>query len=283
MACSFCSIPRIRGPYRSRPIASIVKEAETYREMGFSELNLISQNSSYFGKDIARKQLLPDLLQAISRIGFPWVRVFYLMPEEVTDEIVESFALPSVIPYFDLPFQHVSPVVLKAMKRGGSFQRNLELIERIRKRYDQPVIRSTFITGFPGEGEREFEELLRFARTSGIERIGVFRFSAEEGTEAFSLKSQIAEAISEKRKTILMNVSDQNLKKYNRSLVHSEQEFLPLGPWKNDSTIGRIRTQSPEIDGLTEVNRKFDDSYKIFRIRITRFQNEMLYGEKIGD
>ena len=281
MACSFCSIPRIRGPYRSRPIVSIVKEAEKYRRMGFSELNLISQNSSYFGKDTAKEQLLPDLLQAISRIGFPWVRVFYLMPEEVTDEIVESFALPSVIPYFDLPFQHVSAAILKAMKRGGSFQRNLELIERIRNRFNHPVIRSTFITGFPGEGENEFRELIRFARTSRIERIGVFRFSAEEGTEAFSMKNQIDAVTSEKRKNLLMNVSDQNLKKYNRSLLHSEQEFLPLGPWKNDSTIGRIRTQAPEIDGLTEVNRKFDDSFQIFRIRITRFQNEMLFGEKI--
>lgn len=283
MACSFCSIPRIRGPYRSRPIASIMTEAEKYRAMGFSELNLISQNSSYFGKDIAQKQLLPDLLQAISSIGFPWVRVFYLMPEEVTDEIVESFDLPSIIPYFDLPFQHVSPVVLKAMKRGGSFQKNMELIERIRKRFNHPVIRSTFITGFPGEGEKEFQELLKFARTSKIERIGVFRFSAEEETAAFSMKNQIAASTSKKRENILMDVSDQNLKRYNRILVDSEQEFLPLGPWKNDSTIGRIKTQSPEIDGLTEVNRKFDDSYQIFRIRITRFQNEMLYGERLRD
>jgi ribosomal protein S12 methylthiotransferase len=249
--------------------------------MGFSELNLISQNSSYFGKDTAQQQLLPELLQAISRIGFPWVRVFYLMPEEVTDEIVESFALPSMIPYFDLPFQHVSPVILKAMKRGGSFRRNLDLIERIRKRFNHPVIRSTFITGFPGEGEKEFRELLRFARTSKIERIGVFRFSAEEGTEAFSMKNRIDDATSEKRENLLMNISDQNLKEYNRSLVDSEQEFLPLGPWKNDSTIGRIKAQSPEIDGLTEVNRKFDDSFQIFRIRITRFQNEMLFGERI--
>ena len=95
------------------------------------------------------------------------------------------------------------------------------------------------------------------------------------------MKNQIDAVTSEKRKNLLMNVSDQNLKKYNRSLLHSEQEFLPLGPWKNDSTIGRIRTQAPEIDGLTEVNRKFDDSFQIFRIRITRFQNEMLFGEKI--
>ena len=104
MTCGFCSIPRIRGPYRSRPIASIVKEAKRFRTMGFSELNLISQNSSHYGKDRGKKQLLPELLQAISRIGFPWVRVFYMMPEEVNDEILESFAFPSIIPYFDLPF-----------------------------------------------------------------------------------------------------------------------------------------------------------------------------------
>lgn len=282
MTCSFCSIPRIRGHYRSRPIASIVKEAEKFRGMGFSELNLISQNSSYYGKDTEKKQLLPELLQAISQIGFPWVRVFYMMPEEVNDEILESFAFPSIIPYFDLPFQHVSPVVLKAMKRGGGFQKNLELISRIRRRFNDSVIRSTFITGFPGEGEREFGELLRFARMSGIERIGVFGFSAEEGTEAFTLRKQADPAVGEKRKVRLMDVSDKNLRKYNQRLVNTEQDFLPLGPWKTDSTIGRIKSQAPEVDGLTEVNRKFDDSFQIYRIRITRFQNEMLFGERTG-
>lgn len=280
MTCSFCSIPRIRGPYRSRPIASIVKEAEKFRARGFSELNLISQNSSYYGKDTEKKQLLPELLQAVSKIGFPWVRVFYMMPEEVNDEILESFAFPSILPYFDLPFQHASKVVLKAMKRGGGFEKNLELIHRIRSRFNDAVIRSTFITGFPGEGEKEFGELLRFARKSGIERIGAFVFSAEEGTAAFTLPNRADPAAGEKRKVRLMDVSDENLKKYNQSLVNTEQDFLPLGPWKADSTIGRIKSQAPEIDGLTEVNRKFDDSFQMYRIRIIRFQNEMLFGER---
>ena len=168
------------------------------------------------------------------------------------------------------------------MKRGGGFEKNLELIGRIRRRYNDAVIRSTFIAGFPGEGEKEFGELLRFARKSGIERIGAFVFSAEEGTAAFTLPNRVDPATGEKRKTRLMDVSDENLKKFNQSLVNTEQDFLPLGPWKADSTIGRIKSQAPEIDGLTEVNRKFDDSFQMYQIRITRFQNEMLFGERTG-
>ena len=158
MKCSFCAIPQIRGPYRSREINSIVKEAEKYKKMGFQELNLISQNSTYFGKDRSEKSRLPQLLEELSKINFNSVRVLYLMPEEVTDEIIDAFSYPSVIPYFDLPFQHVSEKILKLMNRGGGLEKNAQLIKKIRSKFKDAVIRSSFIVGFPGETEADFRQ-----------------------------------------------------------------------------------------------------------------------------
>lgn len=280
MTCSFCSIPSIRGPYRSREIASIIEEAKHYQAMGFQELNLISQNSTYFGKDRAKKSELPLLLQELSSLGFFAIRVLYLMPEEITTEIINGFLHPSILPYFDLPFQHVSEPVLKRMNRHGSVKKNMELIETIRKKIPGAVIRSSFIVGFPGETEADFHELLRFAEDAAIERIGVFGYSDEENTPAFALSEKIPDAIIGSREELLMDVSDKNMEKYNSSLLQTRQDFLPLGPWDNGATIGRIFSQAPDADGLTRVNVPFNDEYTIYPVTITGFENELIYGEK---
>lgn len=281
MKCSFCAIPQIRGPYRSREIESIVKEAENYKNMGFSEINLISQNSTYFGKDRNSKSELPLLLRELSKLNLEGIRVLYLMPEEVTDEIIDAFSYPSVIPYFDLPFQHVSKDVLKRMNRGGGVDTNTDLIMKIRKKYKNAVIRSSFIVGFPGETEAEFKELKSFAKKMGMERIGVFGYSEEENTPAFDLKDKIEPEIITERVEQLMDISDINMEKYNEKLVGTIQDFLPLGPWDNNGTIGRIKSQAPDTDGLTVVELPFEDDYTGYRITITGFQHELLYGEKI--
>ncbi len=284
MTCSFCAIPQIRGPFRSRSIESIMKEAEKYKKMGFQEINLISQNSTYFGKDRGTKSQLPELLKEISTLGLNAVRVLYLMPEEVTDEIIDGFSPPSILPYFDLPFQHVAPNVLKRMNRSGGSKKNSEMIKKIRAKYPDAVIRSTFIVGFPGETESNYEELKAFAKVSRIERFGVFAYSDEENTEAFNLKDKLEPNVAELRKELLMDISDENIKKYNEKLVDTTQDFLPLGPcpWDGNSTIGRITSQAPETDGLTQVaDIPFNDDYRMYTIRITGFQNEMIYGESI--
>jgi len=281
MKCSFCAIPQIRGPYRSREIGSIVEEAGKYKDMGFQELNLVSQDSTYFGKDKPGKSLLPQLLEALAKINFNSVRVLYLMPEEVTDEIIDAFSYPSIIPYFDLPFQHVSPRILELMKRSGGLEKNAQLIKKIRSKFKDAVIRSSFIVGFPGETEKDFRQLLEFARMSQIERIGVFGFSEEENTEAFDLPGKVPPEIIEERKELLMNVSDENIEKYNQKLVDTMQDFLPLGSWDNYSTIGRIKSQAPDTDGLTRVNIPFTENYTMYRVNVTGFEHEMLYGVKI--
>lgn len=281
MPCSFCAIPQIRGSYRSRNIISLIKEAENYKKMGFEEINLISQNSTYFGKESGSESKLPELLKELSILGFKWIRILYLMPEEVNDKIIRAFNHPAVLPYFDLPFQHVASGILKKMKRGGGTKRNLELIDKIRKHFENAVIRSTFIAGFPGESETDFEELARFAKNSGIERIGVFGYSPEEKTKAFLLKNRVIPEVIEDRKRIIMDISDHNLQLYNNLILNSIQEFIPLGPWENYSTIGRIASQAPEVDGLTQVKETYDEADKIYPIKITGFKNELLFGEKI--
>ncbi len=280
MKCAFCSIPSIRGKFRSRDLTSIIKEAESYKERGFKEINLISQNSTYFGKDKNKASQFPELLKEFSNIGFDWVRVLYLMPEDVNDRMIEAFDHPSILPYFDLPFQHVSDNVLKKMYRGKGIYNNSELIKKIRERFDNPVIRSSFIVGFPGETVTDFEELKTFIEEQSIERVGVFGYSDEENTAAFDLQEKIDPVLIEERKEIILDISDNNLEKYNKSILKKEMSFLPLGPWDNNTTIGRISSQSPETDGLTKVNTPFTEDYSPYKIRISGFEHELVSGEK---
>ncbi len=283
MQCSFCAIPQIRGPYRSRSISSIIKEAEEYRKMGFQELNLISQNSTYFGKDRGSKSELPDLLREISQLDFPAVRVLYLMPEEVTEEIIGGFAHPSIVPYFDLPFQHVAAGVLKKMNRSGAGEKNLKMIQRIRDHFPGAVIRSSFIVGFPGETRKDFEELAAFARVARIERFGVFAYSDEENTQAFDIKKKAAPSTIQRRLDALMDISDENVEAHNSELAGTTQVFLPLGPcpWDPNSTVGRILPQAPDTDGLTQIKVPFEDKYGAYTVKITGYQQELLTGERL--
>jgi ribosomal protein S12 methylthiotransferase len=270
----------IRGPYRSRPLVSILKEAEHLKKQGIEELNLISQNSTYFGKDRCQQSQLPDLLKEISGLGFRWLRVLYLMPEEVTDEILASFAKPSILPYFDLPFQHVSARILKKMRRGGNCKKNMQLVQKIRNMFPKAILRSSFIVGFPGEEENDFKQLLEFVAETAIERVGVFGFSLEENTASCKLPQRKKPHTIETRKNCLLDISDKNLQKYNQALIGQIVDFLPLAPWTLGSTIGRISSQAPEVDGHCEVQVKFTDTHKLFPVKITGFQNEMLFGEK---
>lgn len=279
MACSFCAIPQIRGPFRSRTIPSIVREAVALKKRGVEELNLISQNSTYFGKDRGPKSQLPALLKELSGLGFPWLRVLYLMPEEVTPEILDGFDHPTVLPYFDLPFQHVAASVLKKMNRGGNYQKNLRLVRDIRERFPGAVLRSTFIVGFPGESAADFEQLLDFAEESGLERIGAFVYSPEENTASFDLPKRTRPRTGAERKRLLLDISERNLRKFNKSLAGKTFAYLPLAPWTSRSTIGRIWAQAPEVDGHCEVKKVFAENQPLFAVRISGCKGEMLYGE----
>lgn len=280
MKCAFCSIPSIRGKFRSRDLKSLIKEAEDFKNRGFNEINLISQNSTYFGKDREKISQFPELLKEISGIGFDWVRVLYLMPEDVNDNMINAFDNPSILPYFDLPFQHVSENILKKMYRGNGVYKNSELIKKIRDQFDDAVIRSSFIVGFPGEQESDFKELTAFVNENKIERVGVFGYSDEENTKAFDLKGKIDPELIEERKEKILDISDNNLSIYNKSILQTEMSFLPLGPWDNNTTIGRVSSQSPETDGLTKVNTPFANDYSPYKINVTGHEHELIFGEK---
>jgi len=281
MKCSFCAIPKIRGQFRSRTVDSILKEAETLQKKGFKEINLISQNSTHFGRDRNSKSELPLLLKEISKLGIEWVRVLYLMPEEVNDDILKGFDNPAILPYFDLPFQHISESILKRMNRNGNYKTHLSLIKKIRESFNNPIIRSTFIVGFPGETKDEFKILEDFAKESEIERIGVFGFSPEEDTEAFEMKDTVSPEIIEERKELLMDISDNNIAKYNKKIIKKEFNFIPQGPcpWDSEKSIGRISSQAPEVDGVTISNKKFDEDFDIYKIKITKGEFDTLYGK----
>jgi ribosomal protein S12 methylthiotransferase len=154
------------------------------------------------------------------------------------------------------------------------------LVQKIRNMYPEAVLRSTFIVGFPGESEDDFKQLLEFAAVAAIERIGVFGFSLEENTASCKLPQRKKPQTIENRKNCLLDVSDKNLKNYNQRLIGQTMDFIPLAPWTNDSTIGRISSQAPEVDGHCEIRKKFTGTFKMFSIKITKFQNEMLFGEK---
>jgi len=281
MNCSFCAIPAIRGAYRSREAESVVREAAAMRERGVAELVLISQNSTHFGRDLTPPSQLPGLLQALSTLGFDWIRVLYLMPEEVSEEVLAGFSHPGVLPYFDLPFQHVVPTLLRRMHRRGDAESFARLISSIRRSFPEAVIRSTFITGFPGETEDAFRQLCEFARESRIERIGAFAFSPEEGTPAFDLDNQVAPEDAQNRREELMDISDANLEAYNRRILETAQWFLPGGPspWERGTTLGRIASQAPEVDGLTEIHADIPMTSAPVRVRISSFRQNILQGE----
>ncbi len=203
------------------------------------------------------------------------------MPEDVTDDMIKAFDHPSILPYFDLPFQHVADNVLKKMYRGKGIYKNSELIDKIRSRFEKAVIRSSFIVGFPGETQSDFEELRSFTEDQKIERLGVFGYSDEENTVAFDLQEKVDPGLIEERKEIILDISDKNLDIYNQSIIGKELSFLPLGPWDNNTTIGRISSQSPETDGLTKIKTPFTEEYAPYKIRVTGFDHELVQGEKI--
>lgn len=279
MGCSFCAIPSIRGPYRSRTVESLVREAGKMADRGVQELNVISQNSSYFGRDRPRGPCLDSLLEELSRLDIPWIRVLYLMPEEMSAPLIEAFGHDRILPYFDLPFQHVAPGILDSMNRRGDIKEKYRLIENIRGRFDHAVIRSAFIVGYPGESRQDFSELVAFARETRIERIGVFGYSDEDGTPAFGLSDKISPEEIQERKEKLMDVSDDNMADYNRSLIGGKMDFIPQGPspWKAENHLGRVSSQAPQVDGFTELIGEKEPGSAIIPVRIVDFKNEILY------
>jgi len=251
--CSFCAIPSIRGRHRSKPLKELLKEARYLAQRGVKELCVVSQDTTYYGRDLKGESLVKLLTELEKIEGIKWIRLLYLYPTEVGDELI-SFVKDSekVVPYFDLPLQHVSDSLLRSMRRGydGKFAR--KLVEKILKEVPGAVIRSAFIVGYPGEGEKEFKELLSFVEEGYFHWLGVFTYSPEEGTPAFSLGDPVPKEVKEERKEVLLSAQQPVTFEKNKAFLGKELEVLVEGYDEELGfvPVGRAYLHAPEVDGL---------------------------------
>ena len=254
--CAFCIIPHLRGNQRSRPIESIVAEAQQLAAQGVQELVLISQISTNYGLDLAGKPQLAELLRALGEVEIPWVRVHYAYPTGLTSEVLAAYReVPNVLPYLDLPLQHSHPEVLRAMNRPWQADVTAGVLGRIREQLSDAVLRTTFIVGFPGETEEHFQHLLDFVAEQRFDHVGVFTFSAEEGTPAAELPDQVPHGIALERKDRLMALQQPIAAALNAAWVGKVVDVLI--EQENPSSgemLGRCARFAPEVDGEVRVS-----------------------------
>src|SRR5215210_3942489 len=256
--CAFCFIPQMRGHFRSRRFGSVVAEAKQLAAQGVKELILVAQDSSRYGEDLGERDALAHLMRELCRLdGVEWVRVMYTYPTHISDAFLDVLASePKAVKYLDMPLQHASGNVLKLMRRGGTRASLERLIKRIRDRVPGIAIRTTFITGFPGETEEDFEELLAFVRNVEFDRVGVFTYSDEEGTPAFELPDKVDARTAVRRRARLMKEQARISRKRNRARLGSVERVLFEGAAKETELLwqGRLETQAADIDGCVLIN-----------------------------
>lgn len=250
--CGYCIIPKLRGPYRSREMDALLAEAKALADAGVKELIVIAQDITKYGMDLPEhKRLLPELLRELCKLDFTWVRLHYLYPDQITDELVDVIASePKIVKYLDIPLQHVSKRILRAMHRPGDGAEFAALIADLRQRIPGLVLRTSLIVGLPGETEEEFAELCRFLQETQIERVGVFEFSPEEGTEAAELPDQIDAEVKANRRLIVEELQSGVLDDYNTSRHGETMDVLCEGfDDEQQLWFGRTYADSVEVDG----------------------------------
>src|SRR6476659_8384381 len=256
--CAFCFIPQMRGHFRSRRFGSIIAEAHQLAEEGVKELILVAQDSSRYGEDLGKPDALARLLRELSHVdGIEWVRVMYTYPTHISDAFLDVLAgEPKAVKYLDMPLQHASQNVLKLMKRGGNRGSLERLIDRVRARVPNIAVRTTFITGFPGETDEDFNELMTFIKNVEFDRVGVFTYSDEEGTPAFDLPDKIDPKIAKQRRARLMKAQSKISKRNHKRRIGEVVRVLFEGESKESELLwqGRMETQAPDIDGCVLIN-----------------------------
>ncbi|MEF8738204.1 MAG: 30S ribosomal protein S12 methylthiotransferase RimO [Candidatus Accumulibacter necessarius] len=290
-SCTFCIIPSMRGPLVSRPIGDVLQEARTLAESGVRELLVISQDTSAYGVDLKYRTgfvggrplrtRLRELCEALGELGI-WVRLHYVYPYPSVDALVPLMAEGRILPYLDVPFQHASPRILKAMKRPASAEDNLERLRAWRAVCPEITVRSTFITGFPGETEAEFEELLTFIAEARLDRVGCFAYSAVDGAAANALPDPVPEEVREERRQRLMALQEDISAELLAAKIGREIEVL-VDEVDEEGTIARSSADAPEIDGLVFVNGHFDaEPGDFLRVRVVDADEHDLYAEVAG-
>jgi len=286
--CAYCVIPSIRGPYRSTPIEKLVREAEGLAAEGCKELVLIAQDVTWYGKDLYGSFALPELLSAIlaseAASSIEWIRLLYCYAERVNDDLIKVMTEePRILKYIDLPLQHVNDKILKNMRRVGTGKEIRETIKRLRAAMPDIAIRTTFITGLPGETEEDFEELYNFAEEARFDRLGVFVYSPEEGTDAALMPDQVGRETATERRDALMRLGQTISLERNEKLVGTIQEVL-ADAREEDAWIGRTRADAPEIDDaviFTAPGTNCDIIGTIVRVKITDAMDYDVIGELV--
>ena len=287
--CTYCIIPMLRGKYRSRPKESILQDARDLADAGVKEVMLVAQDITKYGTDFPGSYRLPELLKDLVQIdGIEWIRLLYCYPEDITDELIEVMAQEKkILPYIDMPIQHCSNTVLKRMNRKHTGQMLRDLLEKLRKRIPGIALRTTLITGFPGETEQEFEEMLAFVEEARFDRLGVFAYSKEEGTAAARMKDQVPEEVKEYRKDRLMELQRGISEERSAEFVGLEMDALIEGRIPGEETedgqyvySARTYRDAPDIDGFLFVtsDREFS-SGTIVRCLVTGSYEYDLIGE----
>jgi ribosomal protein S12 methylthiotransferase len=253
--CTFCAIPKMRGKHVTKPIEMVVAEARELAADGVRELNLVAQDTTYYGLDLYGKVRLVELLRELEKIdGIDWIRLMYLYPIHFTDELIDTIAnSPKIIPYLDLPLQHINDTVLKRMQRRVNRGQTVELLEKLRTQIDNVVIRTTFIVGFPGETDDQFAELCDFVEKARFERLGVFTYSLEPGTPATKLDGHLPETVKTERREALMAIQQPVAFEHAESLIGYELDVLIDEPAEEGGFVGRTFADAPEIDGCVRV------------------------------
>lgn len=252
--CSYCAIPMIRGRFRSRPMENIVEECKHFASKGVEELIIIAQDTTRYGEDLYGKHMIAELLKQICAIdGIRWVRILYAYPERIDDDLLDVIASEEkMCKYLDMPLQHCSPKVLKAMKRKASNSAELlAMIKHIREKVPGISLRTTLLTGFPGESENDFELLCKFVKAAKFDRLGCFAYSREEGTASYDMPNQIDEETKERRAEVIMQIQSDVSKSIMKKKIGKIVEVVVEGyDNKNKVFIGRSSQDAPEIDGL---------------------------------
>ena len=286
--CAFCAIPLIRGKQVSRPVEDIKAEVELLAKKGVKEINLIAQDTTNYGRDLYGKVKLCDLLRELVKVKkIHWIRILYSYPQSFTDELIELIAAePKICNYVDLPLQHAADTVLKRMHRPDTRAQIETLLKKLREKIPGVSIRSTFIVGYPGETDAEFEELKNFLQEQRLDKVGVFVYSPEEDTPAFSMENQISEEVAQERYHELMSVQSLISQEVNESLRGKEFEVLIEGRDAEVAEVveGRSYREAPEVDGQIYIENDYkSNAGDIVRVKILDGFVYDLAAEKIKD
>ena len=283
--CSFCSIPLMRGGHKSKPIEQIVKEAKQLASLGVNELIIIGQDTTYYGLDLYGKRRLAELLLQLGEIDtIRWIRLMYAYPAKFPLDVVDAFnQVPSLVPYIDIPVQHIATPVLRSMRRGISRESTIDLLNRLRDGIHALALRSTCIVGYPAEGEAEFEELAAFIEEGYFHRLGVFTYSQEDGTVAHLLGDPVLPEEKERRRAQIMEIQQRHSFERNQHLVDSVIDVL-IDEHDNGTYYGRTVWDAPEVDNQVIIESPVKQLHtgRFYKVRITDAMEYDVFGNVVG-